>query len=127
MAVLLVVGCQGTPTGPLVDLPDLEIVARPVARGGSVVVRVVNSTTSRVTLPAPLCTVRLEELIGEEWRDVPNGVIDCVGLDVVLDEGETHTFGVTIPPDRGGHYRVRIRGDHTDGAFVKRSDTFSVD
>lgn len=118
--------CENPTASALVDLPALELVNTPAARGGSVLVRVVNTTDSDVTLHEPACTAHVVELVGAQWRRAEEPV-PCVALSPVLAPGEAHPFSTPTPPGRGGRFRVVVYGANAHGEFEVRSSTFTVE
>lgn len=122
----LLAGCQ-SPTGALIDLPELRVVTAPASRGSPVVLEVVNSTPYTVSFEALVCIVVLEELVGSTWQPVEPVGGDCTGLAVELPPDAHHGVSVDTPVDRGGRFRATVEGSSPDGPFVIRSKPFDVE
>jgi hypothetical protein len=125
--VFVAVGGCATPTGALLDLPELRVVTPPASEGSPVVLEVVNTTPFIVSFEALACAVHLEELVGSSWQPVPPPGGDCIGLPVELSPDARHGVSIDTPPDRGGRFRARVEGSSPEGQFVIRSQPFDVE
>lgn len=126
LGMLLVASCE-SPSGALIDLPELRVVTPPTSRGSPVVVEVINSTPFSVSFEALACDITLQQLLGDTWHPVPPEAGECIGLAVALPPGATHPMSVDTPDDQGGRFRAMLEGSSPAGPFVIRSQPFDVE
>lgn len=127
LTVAGLLGCAGTASTPLIDIPEVRVVTATVSRGQAVQLTVINNTASEVVLPPPVCATRLEQYSHDQWFEVPFPNPTCVGVEVSLAIGAAHQFAFPTMPDRGGRFRALIHGSTVEGSFVARSPTFIVE
>ncbi len=124
---LFLAGCTSPPTGAaLVELPQLRVVAPPAIRGDLVQLELINTTSTVITLPPPVCTGRLDQFSRNQWLELPGDAGPCVGLPIMIAPDEHHLFGFPTLESRPGTFRVVLTGSNGEGEFVVRSPGFAV-